>query len=149
MCSDSVSMQQFGTRKAEEVLMKRLPRSRKVPVPYLMSGLPGAVTGAVYKSLWGCVEVLVKAEDQRERARAACDDADMDDDAELLAGVLPMAARVETIDVSGNHIGKRGFDALAAAISGGAAPALKTFVFDNHSDDSATLREACKSRGVK
>ena len=58
-----------------------------------------------------------------------------------------MATRVEKIDVGWNPIGKRGYDALATAIRGGAAPKLKEFNFSSH--ESAALKEACEARGVE
>ena len=72
-----------------------------------------------------------------------------DGDAEAFAKVLPLLRRVETLAMSANYIGTRGFAALAAAIREGAAPALKKFVFKgiDHGDSTA-LKEACKARGI-
>ena len=72
-----------------------------------------------------------------------------DADAKAFAKVLPLLRRVETLDLSFNRIGTRGFEALAAAIREGAAPALKEFVFSgpNHGDSTA-LKEACEARGI-
>jgi hypothetical protein len=72
-----------------------------------------------------------------------------DADAEAFAKVLPLLRRVETLDLSDNHIGTRGIAALAAAIREGAAPALKEFDFTfNDVYDSTALEEACKARGI-
>ena len=72
-----------------------------------------------------------------------------DADAKAFAKVLPLLRRVETLDLRSNFIGTRGFEALAAAIREGAAPALKEFVFSgpNHGDSTA-LKEACEARGI-
>jgi hypothetical protein len=72
-----------------------------------------------------------------------------DADAEAFAKVLPLLRRVETLNLSANSIGTRGFAALAAAIREGAAPALKKFDFtgSDHGDSTA-LKEACKARGI-
>jgi hypothetical protein len=72
-----------------------------------------------------------------------------DADAEAFAKVLPLLRRVETLDLSFNRIGTRGFEALAAAIREGAAPALKEFVFGGFNDgESTALKEACMARGI-
>jgi hypothetical protein len=73
-----------------------------------------------------------------------------DEDAEAFAKVLPLLRRVETLDLSNNKIGTRGFAALAAAIREGAAPALEKFLFAFQTDggDSTALHEACKARGI-
>ncbi len=71
-----------------------------------------------------------------------------DEDAERLAAVLPMATRVEEIEIQSSYIGTRGLDALAAAIRGGAAPKLTKLYFDANPGDGAALKEACKSRGI-
>jgi hypothetical protein len=75
-----------------------------------------------------------------------------DADAEAFAKVLPLLRCVETLDLSNNVIGARGFAALAAAIREGAAPALKKFVFafqiSIRVGDSTALKEACKARGI-
>ena len=72
-----------------------------------------------------------------------------DADAEAFAKVLPLLRRVETLDLSFNRIGTRGFEALAAAIREGAAPALKEFSFGGFNDgDSTALKEACMARGI-
>ena len=73
-----------------------------------------------------------------------------DADVEAFAKVLPLLRHVETLDLSYNEIGTRGFAALAAAIREGAAPALKKFVFGGGSNegDSTALKEACKARGI-
>ena len=71
-----------------------------------------------------------------------------DADAEAFATVLPLVRHVETLDLSANPIGTRGFAALAAAIREGAAPALKNFVFVLNVGDSTALKEACKARGI-
>ena len=73
-----------------------------------------------------------------------------DADAEAFATVLPLLRHVETLDLSLNKIGTRGFAALAAAIREGAAPALKKFVFGGGAfeGDSTALKEACKARGI-
>ena len=71
--------------------------------------------------------------------------------------MLPLFQRVETLDLSMNFIGKPGFDALAAAILEGAAPALKTIDFSVNTEylyapgfsDSSALVEACKARGIR
>ena len=63
--------------------------------------------------------------------------------------MLPLLRRVETLDLSFNRIGTRGFEALAAAIREGAAPALKEFSFGGFNDgDSTALKEACMARGI-
>ena len=73
-----------------------------------------------------------------------------DKDAERLARVLPMAQRVEMIDVIFNRIGKRGYDAIAAAIDRGWAPSLKRIRSDPlNAGDDARLREACRARGIE
>jgi hypothetical protein len=72
-----------------------------------------------------------------------------DADADAFAKVLPLLRRVETLDLSFNRIGTRGFEALAAAIREGAAPALKEFVFGGFNDgESTALKEACMARGI-
>ena len=71
-----------------------------------------------------------------------------DADAEAFAKVLPLLRHVETLDLSANSIGTRGFAALAAAIREGAAPALKNFLFGLNDGDSTALMEACKARGI-
>jgi hypothetical protein len=71
-----------------------------------------------------------------------------DADAEAFAKVLPLLRRVKTLDLGFNHIGTRGFAALAAAIREGAAPALKKFDFFDNDGDSTALKEACKARGI-
>jgi len=71
--------------------------------------------------------------------------------------VLPLFERVETLDLKMNFIGKAGFDALAAAILEGAAPALKTIDFSVNTEylyaksfsDSSALEAACKARGIR
>ena len=74
-----------------------------------------------------------------------------DGDAEAFAKVLPLLRRVETLAMSANYIGTRGFAALAAAIREGAAPALKEFDFRTNNDhgDSTALKEACEARGIR
>ena len=63
--------------------------------------------------------------------------------------MLPLARRLQGLDVSHNQIGTRGFEALAAAIRGGAAPELKRIVFrGNRKGDVAQLVEACRLRGI-
>ena len=73
-----------------------------------------------------------------------------DDEVEKLAAVLPFARRLERLDLRSNpRIGSRGFDALAAAIGGGAAPNLKTVECDQaRSASTAKLRAACAARGI-
>ena len=76
-----------------------------------------------------------------------------DADAEAFAKVLPLLRRVETLDLSFNKIGTRGFAALAAAIREGAAEKLKVFVFNSPNrmsanGDSPALKEACKAREI-
>ena len=72
-----------------------------------------------------------------------------DADAEAFAKVLPLLRHVETLHLSSNWIGTRGFAALAAAIREGAAPALKEFSFGGFNDgDSTALKEACMARGI-
>jgi len=72
-----------------------------------------------------------------------------DADAEAFAKVLPLLRRVETLDLSFNKIGTRGFAALAAAIREGAAEKLKVFVFNSpYVGDSPALKEACKAREI-
>ena len=72
-----------------------------------------------------------------------------DEDAEAFAKVLPLLRRVETLDLSFNKIGTRGFAALAAAIREGAAEKLKLFVFNSpYVGDSPALKEACKARKI-
>ena len=72
-------------------------------------------------------------------------------DADAFAKVLPLLRRVETLAMSANYIGTRGFAALAAAIREGAAPALKEFDFRTNNDhgDSTALKEACEARGIR
>ena len=72
-----------------------------------------------------------------------------DADAEAFAKVLPLLRHVETLLLNANKIGTRGFEALAAAIREGAAPALKEFSFGGFNDgDSTALKEACMARGI-
>jgi len=73
-----------------------------------------------------------------------------DADAEAFAKVLPLLKHVETLNLRGNKIGTRGFEALAKAIREGAAPALKEFVFGGglFEGDWTALKEACKARGI-
>ena len=73
-----------------------------------------------------------------------------DADAEAFAKVLPLLKHVETLNLRGNKIGTRGFEALAKAIREGAAPALKEFVFGGglFEGDWTALKEACMARGI-
>jgi hypothetical protein len=73
-----------------------------------------------------------------------------DADAEAFAKVLPLLKHVETLNLRGNKIGTRGFAALAKAISEGAAPALKEFVFGGglFEGDWTALKEACMARKI-
>ena len=73
-----------------------------------------------------------------------------DADAEAFAEVLPLLKHVETLNLRGNKIGTRGFAALAKAISEGAAPALKEFVFGGglFEGDWTALKEACMARKI-
>ena len=73
-----------------------------------------------------------------------------DDEVEKLAAVLLFTRRVTVLDLTSNpRIGSRGFDALAAAIGGGAAPNLKTVECDQaRSASTAKLRAACDARGI-
>jgi hypothetical protein len=86
-----------------------------------------------------------------------------DADAEAFAKVLPLLRHVETLYLVRNQIGTRGIAALAAAIREGAAPALKTFMFDLQEEapdrydvfaldrlytDLTALHEACEARGI-
>ena len=73
-----------------------------------------------------------------------------DDEVEKLAAVLPFARRLTDLVLRSNpRIGSRGFDALAAAIGGGAAPNLKTVECDQaRSASTAKLRAACDARGI-
>ena len=74
-----------------------------------------------------------------------------DDEVEKLAAVLSFTRRLEKLNLESNpRIGSRGFDALAAAIGGGAAPNLKTVVCDQaRSASTAKLRAACDARGIE
>ena len=74
-----------------------------------------------------------------------------DDEVEKLAAVLPFTRRLTTLYLMSNpRIGSRGFDALAAAIGGGAAPNLKTVECDQaRSASTAKLRAACDARGIE
>jgi hypothetical protein len=81
-----------------------------------------------------------------------------DADAKLLAEALPYARRVRRIFIDDNFIGTEGFDALAAAISDGAAPKLRSiFVLaefqtwtswtsTSNKGDISKLRRACAAR---
>ena len=70
-------------------------------------------------------------------------------EAEQLAAVLPLAQRLERLDVS-NGLGTRGHDALAAAIRGGAAPELKEVRCQQDEEDlGAELPRACRERGIR
>ena len=73
-----------------------------------------------------------------------------DDEVEKLAAVLPFTRRLTELDLGSNpRIGSRGFDALAAAIGGGAAPNLKWVMCDQaRSASTAKLRAACAARGI-
>ena len=73
-----------------------------------------------------------------------------DDEVEKLAAVLPFARDLTRLDLDSNpRIGSRGFDALAAAIGGGAAPNLKLVKCDQaRSASTAKLRAACDARGI-
>ena len=73
-----------------------------------------------------------------------------DDEVEKLAAVLPFTRRLTDLDLRSNpRIGSRGFDALAAAIGGGAAPELKKVSCDEaRSASTAKLRAACDARGI-
>jgi len=72
-----------------------------------------------------------------------------DADAEAFAKVMPLLRHVETLDLSDNMIDMRGFEALAAAIREGAAPALKEINFESfNGGDSTALKEACEARGI-
>ena len=74
-----------------------------------------------------------------------------DDEVEKLAAVLPFARRLTTLNLRSNpRIGSRGFDALAAAIGGDAAPYLREVVCDQaRSASTAKLRAACDARGIR
>ena len=73
-----------------------------------------------------------------------------DADLEALVEALPMAKELECLWLRGNPgVGARGWDALAAAISAGATPKLKSvWVTDPRSDAVAGLRAACEARGI-
>ena len=73
-----------------------------------------------------------------------------DDEVEKLAAVLPLARRLIGLNLESNpRIGSRGFDALAAAIGGGAAPNLKLVECNQaRSASTAKLRAACDARGI-
>jgi len=74
-----------------------------------------------------------------------------DDDLEALAEVLPMAKKLKRLYLRDNPgIGVRGWQALAAAISAGAAPRLKkVLVSDPRSDAVAGLRAAGEARSIR
>ena len=74
-----------------------------------------------------------------------------DDEVEKLAAVLPFTRRLHYLYLESNpRIGSRGFDALAAAIGGGAAPELKTVeCHQARSASTAKLRAACDARGIE
>ena len=74
-----------------------------------------------------------------------------DDDLEALAEALPLAKKLRELNLRGNpRIGARGWQALAAAISAGAAPRLRwVHVTDPRSSAVAGLLPACEARGIE
>ena len=75
-----------------------------------------------------------------------------DDEARALASALPLAERVEELDLFGNpDIGQQGLDALAAALRAGAAPRLRRFKMQSDWDQpkGRELRAACRERSIE
>ena len=73
-----------------------------------------------------------------------------DQEAEMLAEVLPLAKHVQVLNMHGNPlIGASGLNAIAAVISTGLVPSLQKFVFDREWGSRAILlRAACHEKGV-
>lgn len=66
-----------------------------------------------------------------------------------LAKALPLAHRVTYLNIVGNPISARGFEAIGDAIRDGAAPHLRTLQFNIAKAASCHLWRECKRRGIK
>ena len=88
-----------------------------------------------------------------------------DADAAKLADLMPLLRDLQTLDISFNRIGRKGFGVLGAAISRGAASNLKRIIVGQQAvpeEESAVsvmaldpvwskgqaLQEACRARGI-